>query len=114
MPAHVKKGDSVYIRSGDNKGLIGEVIQVITKTNSVIVKGLNLRTKNLRPSQQNPQGGVISKEAPIHMSKVSPAVDGKPVRVGFQINKDGSKVRVARKAGKVVKELSTVHGPRGK
>lgn len=111
MPAHVKKGDTVYIRSGDNKGMTGEVIRVITKSNSVVIKGINLRTKNLRPSQQNPQGGVITKEAPIHMSKVSPAVDGKPVRVGFTTKKDGTKVRVARKGGKVLKELSTVYAP---
>lgn len=108
MPAHVKKGDTVYIRSGDHKGLTGEITRVITKTGAVIVKGVNLRTKNIRPSQSNPQGGVISKEAPIHMSKVSPMVDGKPVRVGFVTKADGSKVRVARKAGKDLKELSVV------
>ncbi len=112
MPAHVKKGDTVYIRSGDHKGLTGEIIRVITKTSSVIVKGINLRTKNLKPSQANPQGGVISKEAPIHMSKVSPAVDGKPVRVGFKTKPDGTKVRVARKAGKELKELSVVRASR--
>jgi large subunit ribosomal protein L24 len=112
MPAHVKKGDTVYIRSGDNKGMTGEVIRVNTKGDSVVIKGINLRTKHMRPSQANPQGGVITREAPIHMSKVSPVVDGKPVRVGFKTKADGSKVRVARSGGKELKELSVVHGPR--
>jgi large subunit ribosomal protein L24 len=112
MPAHVKKGDTVYIRSGDNKGMTGEVIRVNTKSDSVVIKGINLRTKHMRPSQANPQGGVITREAPIHMSKVSPVVNGKPVRVGFKTKADGSKVRVARSGGKELKELSVVHGPR--
>jgi large subunit ribosomal protein L24 len=54
MPAHVKKGDTVYIRSGDHKGMTGEVIRVITKSQSVVIKGINLRTKHLRASQANP------------------------------------------------------------
>lgn len=112
MPAHVKKGDTVYIRSGDHKGATGEVIRVNTKSQSVVVKGINLRTKHMRPSQRNPQGGVVTIEAPIHMSKVSPVVDGKPVRVGFRVKSDGSKVRVGRKGGKDLSELSVVHGPR--
>jgi large subunit ribosomal protein L24 len=112
MPAHVKKGDTVYIRSGDHKGATGEVIRVITKSQSVVIKGVNLRTKHMRPSQRNPQGGVVTIEAPIHMSKVSPVVDGKPVRVGFRVKSDGSKVRVGRKGGKDLSELSVVHGPR--
>jgi len=112
MPAHVKKGDTVYIRSGDHKGMTGEVIRVITKSQSVVIKGINLRTKHLRASQANPEGGVVSREAPVHMSKVSPVVDGKPVRVGFKVKADGSKVRVARKGGKELAELSVVHGPR--
>lgn len=85
---------------------------MITKSQSVVIKGVNLRTKHLRPSQANPQGGIITKEAPVHMSKVSPAIDGKPVRVGFKVKADGSKVRVARKGGKELAELSVVHGPR--
>ncbi|MCC6427518.1 MAG: 50S ribosomal protein L24 [Phycisphaerales bacterium] len=108
MPAHVRKGDQVMITSGALKGRIGEVLRVIPKDQQVIVKGLNLRNKNLRPTQRNPQGGVITKEAPLHMSKVSPVVDGKPVRVGFRVEKDGSKVRVARHGGKELKVLGVV------
>jgi len=100
------------IRSGDSKGLTGEVIRVLTKSNTVVIKDVNLKTKHVRPTQANPKGSIMSKEAPIHMSKVSPVVDGKPVRVGFVTKADGSKVRVARKGGKDLKELSVVHGPR--
>ncbi len=112
MPAHVKKGDTVMITSGDLKGQIGEVLRVIPKTGRVVIKGLNLVTRHMKPTQANPKGGVITKEAPLHLSKVSPVVDGKPVRVGFRTEKDGSKVRVARHGGKEVKVLSVVHGTR--
>jgi len=111
MPAHVRKGDLVYIRSGDHRGKTGEVIRVLTKSGEVIVKGINLRTKHLKPTRLSPQGGIITKEAPIHMSKVNPVVDGRPTRVRFEIKPDGSKVRVAVKGGKV---LSTIHGARKK
>lgn len=106
MPAHVIKGDTVMIISGSHKGRTGEVIRVIPDKQQVVVKGLNLKTKTLRPTQKNPQGGVITKEAPLHMSKVQPVVDGKPTRVRFQVREDGSKVRVAAKGGSV---LSVVH-----
>jgi len=108
MPAHVRKGDTVMVRSGDLKGQVGEIMKVVPDRSLVYLKGLNLVTKNLRPSQTNPQGGVITKEAPLHMSKVSPVVDGKAVRVGFRTEKDGSKVRVARREGKELKVLSVV------
>lgn len=113
MPRHVRKGDTVMVTSGDSKGAIGEIIRVITKTDQVVVKGVNVHTKHMKPTRINPQGGIITKEMPLHVSKVSPVVDGKPVRVGFRYEADGSKVRVARHAGKEVKVLGTVHGPRG-
>jgi large subunit ribosomal protein L24 len=81
---------------------------VITKTGHVVIKGLNLRTKHLKPTRINPQGGIITKEAPIHLSNVSPVVDGRPVRVGFRVRDDGSKVRVARHGGKELKVLGVV------
>lgn len=114
MPAHVRKGDTVMITSGELKGQIGEVLRVIPDKQQVVIKGLNLVNKNLRPTQQNPKGGVITKESPLHWSKVSPVVDGKAVRVGFRIQPDGSKVRVARHGGKDGKVLGVVFGPRGK
>lgn len=107
MPRHVKKGDMVMVTSGLHKRKVGEVVRVLTKSDQVIIKGLNLRTKHLRPTRLNPQGGIITKEAPIHISNVSPVVDGKPTRVRFETRPDGSKVRVAARGGKV---LSTVKG----
>ena len=113
MPRHVRKGDTVMITSGDHKGQVGEVLRILTKTDRVVIKGLNLVTKTLKPTQSNPQGGIITKEASIHISKVSPVVDGKAVRVGFRTEANGSKVRVARHAGKDLKVLGVVHGTRG-
>jgi len=95
MPSHVRKGDQVIITAGAHKGKIGEVARV------------NLRTKHLKPTRINPQGGIITKEMPIHISNVSPVVDGKPTRVRFETRDDGSKVRVAVRGGKV---LGTVRG----
>ncbi|MEX2217881.1 MAG: 50S ribosomal protein L24 [Phycisphaerales bacterium] len=101
MARHVRKGDTVVITSGANRGRIGEILRVIPDDDRVIVKGINLRTKHLKPTRDN-QGGIITKEAPIHISNVSPAVDGKPTRVRFEVRKDGSKARVAVKGGKVL------------
>lgn len=109
MPSHVIKGDTVMIISGALKGQTGEVIRVDPDKQQVVLKGLNLRTKNVRPTRENPQGSVITKEAPLHISKVQPVVDGKATRVRFTTKADGTKVRVAAKGGK---ELSVVHGPR--
>lgn len=105
MPAHVRKGDTVMVTSGSFKGQVGEVIRVNPKHSEVIVKGVNLKTKHMKPTRVNPQGSIITKEGPLHISKVSPVVDGKPVRVGFRTEKDGSKVRVARHKGK---DLGTI------
>ncbi len=113
MPAHVRKGDSVMVTSGDDKGRVGEVLSVDPKNSQVVVKGINLQTKHLKKTQQAPQGGVIQREAPIHISKVSPVVDGKAVRVGFRTQADGSKARVARHSGKDLKVLNVVAPARG-
>ncbi len=88
--------------SGAHKGKTGEVTRVIPDKEQVIVKGVNLRTKHVKPTQQRPQGGIITKEAPIHMSNVNPVVGGKPTRVRFQVKEDGSKVRVAARDGSVL------------
>ena len=109
MPRHVRKGDTVVVTAGSSKGRSGEVMRVLTKSDQVLVKGVNLRTKHVKPTQVNPQGGIVTKEAPIHLSNVSPVVDGKATRVRFESRDDGSKVRVAAKGGKV---LGPVHGPR--
>lgn len=109
MPAHVRSGDTVIVTAGSDKGRTGTVLKVIPKKSQVVVQGLNTRTKHLKPSQTNPQGGVITKEMPIHISNVSPVVDGRATRVRFTVKPDGSKVRVAARGGQ---ELGAVHGPR--
>lgn len=109
MPRHVRKGDTVVVNSGGAKGQTGEVMRILTKTDQVIVKGVNLRTKHVKPTQQNPQGGIITKEAPIHLSNVNPVAEGKPTRVRFETKDDGSKNRVAVRGGKV---LGSVRGAR--
>ncbi len=114
MPAHVRKGDTVMVTSGDHKGQIGEILRVDPKNSRVLIKGINLKTKHVKPTRIAPQGGIITREAPMHMSKVSPVVDGKAVRVGFRMESDGSKVRVARHGGKELKVLGVVHAAREK
>jgi large subunit ribosomal protein L24 len=105
MARHVIKGDTVIITTGSHRGTVGEVLRVIPDKQRVVVKGVNLRTKHMKPTRINPQGGIITKEAPIHISNVSPVVDGKPTRVRFETKSDGSKSRVAVKGGKVLSQL---------
>lgn len=97
---HVRKGDTVMVTSGDYKGMTGEILRVIPKHDQVVVKGVNMVVKNIKKTQQTPQGGQVTREQAIHISKVSPVVDGKPTRVRFTTKKDGTKVRVAARGGK--------------
>ena len=98
----IKKGDSVVIRSGKDKGRTGTVLQVLPKDDKVIVAGVNIATRHRKASQQNPQGGLDRFEAPMHISNVAVAdKDGKPTRVRFEV-KDGKKVRVAVKSGEAI------------
>lgn len=99
MARHVRKGDSVIVTAGSSRGRQGKVLRVVTDKDQVVVEGVNIRTRHVRPSQANPNGGVVHKEMPIHISNVSPVADGKPTRVRFQTRKDGSKVRVAARNG---------------
>src|SRR5688572_8593198 len=108
MPAHVRKGDTVMVTSGWHKGTTAVVLRVIPKEDRVVVKGVNMRTKHVKPTRTSPQGGIIQREEPIHISKVSPVVDGKPCRVRFVTKADGSKVRMAVRRGMQPKELNAV------
>ncbi len=100
--AKIKKGDSVVVRSGKDKGRTGVVLQVLPKDDKVVVAGVNIATRHRKPSQTNPQGGIDRSEAPLHISKVSVAdKDGKPTRVRFE-ERDGKKVRVAVKSGEAI------------
>jgi len=109
MPRHVRKGDQVIVTSGDHKGQTGEILEILVKSDKVLVKGVNVKVRHVRPTQVNPKGGVVSKEMPMHISNVSPVVDGKATRVRFEAQKDGSKNRVAVRGGK---SLGQVSGPK--
>ena len=102
--AKIKKGDTVVILSGKDKGKTGEVTQSLPKDGKVVVAGVNVITRHRKPSQTNPQGGLERKEAPMHVSKVAIAdpKSGKATRVRFETNKDGKKVRVAVKSGELI------------
>ena len=100
MPARIKKGDVVYVRSGNSKGQTGKILRFVPGQDKVVVEGINVVWKHLKPTQQSPKGGRIRKEAPIHSSKVQP-VDpktGKGARVKYPTN-NGEKRRIAVKSG---------------
>ena len=77
---HVKKGDTVYVNSGNSKGQTGKVLQVLVRERRAIVEGVNMVSKSQKPSAKHPQGGIVKQEAPIQVSKLNPVVDGKVVR----------------------------------
>ena len=107
MPRHIKKGDMVMVLSGNERGATGTVLRIDVKNDRVVVQGVNVRAKHIKPSQANPQGGIVRREMPIHISKVNPVIDGKPTRVRFVTDKGGAKSRVAARDGKV---LHAFHG----
>jgi large subunit ribosomal protein L24 len=103
MAAKIRKGDEVIVTTGRDKGKKGEVLRLIPSENRAIVQGVNVVRKHQRPTQMDP-GGIKSEEAPINLSNIA-IVDpksGEATRVGFKINDDGTKVRVARKSGEVI------------
>jgi large subunit ribosomal protein L24 len=101
--AKIRKGDTVVILSGKDKGKTGEVIRSMPKDSKVVVSGVNVAARHRKPTQVNPQGGIERKEAPLHVSKVAIAdpKSGKPSRVRFE-ERDGKKVRVAAKSGELI------------
>ena len=101
--AKIKKGDSVVVLSGKDKGKTGTVTQVMPKAGKVVVDGVNVATRHRKPTQVNPQGGIERNPAPMAISKVAVAdpKDGKPTRVRFE-ERDGKKVRVAVKSGETI------------
>ncbi|MFA6703120.1 MAG: 50S ribosomal protein L24 [Dysgonamonadaceae bacterium] len=102
---HIKKGDSVYVNSGEDKGKTGRVLEIEVKKNRAIVEGVNIMTKHTKPNAQNPNGGIVKKEASIHLSNLN-LVDpktGAPTRIGRKENKNGELVRFAKKSGEEIK-----------
>jgi large subunit ribosomal protein L24 len=99
----IRKGDSVVVLTGKDKGRTGEVLSVAPKDDKAIVRGVNMVRRHQKQSQTQ-EGGIITKEAPIHLSNIALAdpKDGKPTRVGFIFQKDGKKVRVAKRSGEVI------------
>jgi large subunit ribosomal protein L24 len=101
---HVKKEDTVIVISGKDKGKKGRVIAAFPRENRVLVEGVNMVKKHAKPSQANPQGGILNQEAPIHASNVM-LVDpksGAPTRIGYKVLDNGKKVRVAKRSGEII------------
>ncbi len=105
MKLHVKKGDMVQVIAGDNKGKQGKVLKVEVDKQRAIVEGVNLVKKATKPNAQNPQGGIVEKEAPIHISNmlVLDPKSGKPTKVGRKLDEKGKLVRYAKKSGEEIK-----------
>ena len=102
---HIKKGDKVVVIAGNYNGREGKVLEVIRATDKAIVEGVNMVKKHTKPNAAHPQGGIVEKEAPIHISNlmnVDPKT-GKPTRIGRKLNDKGKLVRYSKKSGEEIK-----------
>jgi large subunit ribosomal protein L24 len=101
---HVKKGDTVQVISGSEKGKVGEILRTIPKTSQVVVQGVNIKTKHVKPQQEGESGQIVTFEGPIHSSNVMLYSTKKKVasRVCYTYNDDGRKVRMLKKTGEVI------------
>ena len=99
----IKKGDKVVVTTGRDKGKEGEVLRVLREDDRVLVQGVNMVKRHTAPSQMSP-GGIVEKEAPVHISNVAhiDPKSSKPTRVGYKIDKDGQKTRVAKRSGETI------------
>jgi len=97
----IKSGDTVRVIAGDHKGSEGKILQILRDKNRAIVEGVNMISKHTKPSAQSPQGGIVKKEASIHISNLSLVEDGKAVRVGYSVEGD-AKTRVSKKSKKAI------------
>lgn len=101
---HVKKGDTVMVVAGNSKGQQGRVLEVIRSQSRAIVEGVNMVSKHTKPNQDNPQGGIVKKEAGVHISNlmlIDPS-SGKATRIGRRLNDDGKLIRFAKKSGEEI------------
>jgi large subunit ribosomal protein L24 len=102
---HIKKGDTVFVNSGESKGQQGRVLEVIRKSDRAIVEGINMVSKSTKPNAKSPQGGILKKEASVHISNlmvVDPST-GKATRIGRKANGEGRLVRYSKKSGEEIK-----------
>jgi large subunit ribosomal protein L24 len=102
---HIKKGDTVYVHAGNDKGKTGKVLEVLIGKDRAIVEGVNMVKKHTKPNTQNPQGGIVEQEAGIHVSNlqvVDPSKGG-PTRIGRRLNADGKLMRYSKKTGEEIK-----------
>ncbi|MFA6770841.1 MAG: 50S ribosomal protein L24 [Bacteroidales bacterium] len=102
---HIKKGDTVYVNAGEDRKKTGRVLEVITKKNRAIVEGVNLVSKHTKPNAEHPQGGIIKREASIHISnlQVVDPTKGVPTKIGRRLNDKQKLVRYAKKSGEEIK-----------
>ena len=102
---HIKKGDTVYVNTGEYKGQKGRVLEVIKKTDRAIVEGINLVSKHTKPNAKAPQGGILKKEAPIHISNLLllDPKSGTPTRIGRKLNSNNKLVKYSKKSGEEIK-----------
>ncbi|NLT02539.1 MAG: 50S ribosomal protein L24 [Bacteroidales bacterium] len=101
---HIKKGDTVYVNTGEDKGKTGRVLEVLVDKQRAIVEGVNMVSKSTKPNAKSPQGGIVRKEASIHISNLNPLdpKTGKPTRIGRKLNEEGKLVRVSKKSGEEI------------
>ena len=102
---HIKKGDTVQVISGESKGVQGRVLEVIRSKDRAIVEGVNMVSKHTKPNAEQPNGGIVKKEAPVHISNLllTDPSSGEPTRIGRRRNHDGKLVRYAKKSGEEIK-----------
>jgi large subunit ribosomal protein L24 len=102
---HIKKGDTVKVLSGESRGKQGRVLSVLIKESKALVEGINIVSKHTKPNAASPQGGIVKKEAPVHLSNlmlIDPAT-GKPTRTGRKFNEENKLVRFSKKTGEIIK-----------
>jgi len=102
---HIKKGDTVFVIAGEYKNQQGRILELLPNKGRAIVEGVNMVSRHTKPNSQNPQGGIVKKEAPVHISNlllVDPST-GEPTRIGRRLNEKGKLVRYAKKSGEEIK-----------
>ena len=98
----IRKGDIIKVISGSYKGQTGKVIKTSLNKNRILVEGINVVKKHMKPSQESPQGGIIEKEMSIHISNIMLTIKDKPIKVGFEFDKNGKKYRINKQTNKKI------------